>query len=101
MRTPQENPDGYRLGAPVAYADSLETALLVVHGTGDDNVHSQQTTWLINALENANKQFDMRVYPNKTHSIAGDVTRINLYSLFTRWLRENLYAGSSVADQIP
>jgi len=101
MRTPRENPDGYRLGAPVTYADSLEASLLVVHGTGDDNVHSQQTTWLINALENANKQFDMRVYPNKTHSIAGDVTRINLYSLFTRWLRDNLYAGSSVADQIP
>lgn len=91
MRTPQENPDGYRKGAALEYADQLQGALLLVHGTGDDNVHSQQTTQLVEALIQADKQFDMRRYPNRTHSITGGVTRVNLYKLFTSWLWENLY----------
>ena len=90
MRTPQENPDGYELGSPVTYADRLEGNLLIVHGTGDDNVHSQNTAQLIQRLEEAGKQFDMRLYPNKTHSIRGGNTRENLYGYFTKWLKENL-----------
>jgi dipeptidyl-peptidase-4 len=90
MRTPQENPEGYELGSPVTYADRLEGNLLVVHGTGDDNVHSQNTTQLIQKLQEAGKQFEMRLYPNKTHSIRGDNTRENLYGYFTEWLKENL-----------
>lgn len=93
MRTPQENPEGYERGAPVSYADRLQGKLLVVHGTGDDNVHSQNTTWLVRRLEEAGKQFDLRLYPNKTHSIAGARTRVNLYGLFTEWLEENLKPG--------
>jgi dipeptidyl-peptidase-4 len=90
MRTPQENPEGYELGSPVTYADRLEGNLLIVHGTGDDNVHSQNTTQLIQRLQEAGKQFDMRLYPNKTHSIRGGNARENLYGYFTRWLMENL-----------
>jgi dipeptidyl-peptidase-4 len=90
MRTPQENPEGYELGSPVTYADRLEGNLLVVHGTGDDNVHSQNTTQLIQKLQEAGKQFEMRLYPNKTHSIRGGNTRENLYGYFTEWLKENL-----------
>jgi dipeptidyl-peptidase-4 len=90
MRTPQENPEGYELGSPVTYADRLEGNLLVVHGTGDDNVHSQNTTQLIQKLQDAGKQFEMRLYPNKTHSIRGGNTRENLYGYFTEWLKENL-----------
>lgn len=101
MRTPQENPGGYRRGAPVTYADSLQGAFLVVHGTGDDNVHAQQTIQLVEALQQANKQFDMRLYPNKTHSISGGVTRANLYGYMTDWLYRNLYHPPSVTDQIP
>ena len=97
MRTPEENPDGYRQGAPQTWADSLGGAFLVVHGTGDDNVHPQQTIQLINALELANKQFDMRLYPNRTHSIAGGVIRENLYTYMTGWLRRNLYQVSRSA----
>jgi dipeptidyl-peptidase-4 len=90
MRTPQENPEGYRLGAPLTYVDQMQGNLLVVHGTGDDNVHAQNTTQLIEKLEQAGKQFEMRLYPNKTHSIAGGNTRHNLFEYFTEWLMENL-----------
>jgi dipeptidyl-peptidase-4 len=90
MRTPQENPEGYDKGAPLTYADQLEGNLLLVHGTGDDNVHAQNTTRLIQKLEQAGKQFDMRLYPNKTHGISGESTRVNLFEYFTEWLKENL-----------
>ncbi len=95
MRTPQENPDGYDRGAPLAYADQLAGHLLVVHGTGDDNVHAQNTVQLVDRLENAGKQFDMRIYPNKAHSIAGDRTRVNLYGMFTAWIHEHLGGAAS------
>jgi len=90
MRTPQENPQGYSDGAPLAYADRLKGKFLLVHGTGDDNVHFQNSVRLVQALETANKQFDFRIYPNKTHSISGGNTRENLFGLFTRWLEANL-----------
>jgi len=90
MRTPQENPAGYAEGAPLAYADSLKGQFLLVHGTGDDNVHFQNSIRLVERLEAANKQFGMRIYPNKTHAIAGGNTRENLYELFTTWVKQNL-----------
>lgn len=90
MRTPQENAAGYDYGAPLNHVGSLQGRLLVVHGTGDDNVHVQNTIQLIQRLEDAGKQFDMRLYPNKTHSISGTRTQVNLYTLFTEWLKENL-----------
>ena len=93
MRTPAENPDGYRLGAPLTWADELRAELLIVHGTGDDNVHPQNTTMMVDALERAGKQFRMRLYPNKTHSIAGSDTRVNLYGLLTSFFEEELRAG--------
>jgi dipeptidyl-peptidase-4 len=90
MRTPQENPTGYDESAALTYADSLKSGFLLVHGTGDDNVHFQNSERLVERLETANKQFDMRIYPNKTHSIAGGTTRENLYGLFTAWLKTHL-----------
>ncbi|HZI21127.1 MAG TPA: S9 family peptidase [Gemmatimonadales bacterium] len=90
MRTPQENAAGYDESSSLAYADSLRGSLLLVHGTGDDNVHFQNSVRLVERLEGANKQFDMRIYPNKTHAIAGQGTRENLYGLFTVWLKKNL-----------
>jgi len=90
MRTPQENPAGYAEGAPLAYADSLKGHFLLVHGTGDDNVHFQNSIRLVERLEAANKQCGMRIYPNKTHAIAGGNTRENLSELFTTWLKSNL-----------
>jgi len=90
MRTPAENPEGYDESAALTYADSLKGRFLVVHGTGDDNVHVQNTLRLVQQLELANKQFDMRVYPNKTHSISGGNTTENLFGLLTEWLQHNL-----------
>jgi dipeptidyl-peptidase-4 len=90
MRTPQENEEGYDNGAPLSHVGDFEGNLLVVHGTGDDNVHAQNTVQLIEKLEQEGKQFDMRLYPNKTHSIAGGTTRVNLFEYFTEWFMENL-----------
>jgi len=90
MLTPAENPDGYDEGSSMAYADSLKGRLLLVHGTGDDNVHFQNTIRMVQRLERANKQFDMRIYPNKTHSISGGNTSENVFGLLTEWLQENL-----------
>ncbi len=90
MRTPEENPGGYAESAPLNYADRLESDLLLVHGTGDDNVHAQNTIRMVQALEEAGKQFQLRLYPNKTHSIAGSTTRVNLFMLITDFLRTEL-----------
>jgi len=90
MRTPQENQAGYDESASLTYADSLKGSFLLVHGTGDDNVHFQNSERLVERLEAANKQFDMRIYPNKTHAIAGANTQENLYGLFTTWLKAHL-----------
>jgi dipeptidyl-peptidase-4 len=90
MRTPDDNAEGYRRGAPQTYVQDLRGNLLIVHGTGDDNVHLQNTTQLIHLLEEADRQFDMRLYPNKTHAISGASAQVNLYGLYLRWLKENL-----------
>jgi len=90
MLTPAENPDGYNESSSMAHADSLKGRLLLVHGTGDDNVHFQNTIRLVQRLERANKQFDMRIYPNKTHSISGGNTSENVFGLLTEWLQKNL-----------
>ncbi|HVZ76586.1 MAG TPA: S9 family peptidase [Gemmatimonadaceae bacterium] len=94
MGTPQDNPDGYRMGSPINFAEGLKGKLLVVHGTGDDNVHFQGTARLINRLVALDKPFDVMVYPNRTHCICeGPGTTLHLYSLLTRYLLANLPAG--------
>ena len=93
MRTPEENPEGYRDGSPITHAAKLEVPLLVVHGTGDDNVHFQNTVQLSQALEEANRQFSLRIYPNKAHAIAGAKARVNLFVLLTDFVSRHLGAG--------
>lgn len=94
MGLPQENAEDYKRGSPITYASQLKGNLLVVHGTGDDNVHYQGTERLINALVAANKPFTMMAYPNRTHGIfEGENTTIHLFSLLTRYLTQNLPAG--------
>ena len=92
---PQDHPDEYKQSSPVTFAGQLKGQLLVVHGTGDDNVHYQGTEALINALVAANKQFQMMAYPNRSHGIyEGPGTTRHLYGLFTRFITENLPAGA-------
>jgi dipeptidyl-peptidase 4 len=87
---PQENPDGYERGSPITYAARLRGNLLVVHGSGDDNVHYQNTAALVNALVDANKPFTMMEYPGRNHAIAGGATSMHLYGLMERYLDEHL-----------
>jgi dipeptidyl-peptidase-4 len=87
---PQENREGYDRGSPLSYADGLKGELLLVHGSGDDNVHYQNSEALINALVAANKQFAMMEYPDRTHSISGGNTAVHLRELLTRFLDEKL-----------
>jgi dipeptidyl-peptidase-4 len=94
MGLPQDNPEDYKRGSPITYAGQLKGSLLVVHGTGDDNVHYQNTEALVNALVAANRPFTMMAYPNRTHSISeGPNTTRHLYELLTRYLHDNLPVG--------
>ena len=68
----------------------LEGNYLLIHGTGDDNVHFQNAVDMVTALENAGKQFEFRIYPNKNHSIYGGNTRLNLYQLMTDFIHRKL-----------
>lgn len=90
MGLPQENPEDYKDGSPINYAKNLEGKLLLIHGTGDDNVHYQNTEALINELVKHNKQFDLMAYPNRTHGIyEGAETRKHLYTLMTNYVISN------------
>lgn len=91
MRSPQENASGYDDNSPINYADQLKGNYLLVHGTGDDNVHAQNSMRMINALVAANKQFDLAIYPDRAHGIyKGQNTRLHLYKKMTTFIRENL-----------
>lgn len=94
MGTPQDNLEGYKRGSPIWHAEGLEGSLLVVHGSGDDNVHYQGTERLVNRLVELGKQVDLMVYPNRSHCICeGRGTSLNVYSLVTRYLLTHLEAG--------
>ena len=91
MGLPDANAEDYTNGSPVTFAKNLKGDLLIVHGTGDDNVHFQGTETLIDELVANNKQFTMMAYPNRTHGIyEGENTTRHLYSLLTRYLNEHL-----------
>jgi dipeptidyl-peptidase-4 len=90
---PQQNADGYDRGSPLSYVDGLKGELLLIHGSGDDNVHYQNSEALINALVQANKPFAMMEYPNRTHSISGGNTSVHLFDTITRFLDERLAGG--------
>lgn len=90
MQTPQENPSGYDENSPFNYPEKLKGKYLLVHGTGDDNVHVQNTMRMIEALVQANKEFDWAIYPDKNHGISGGNTRLHLYTKMTNFIKENL-----------
>ena len=90
MRTPKENASGYDDNSPINHVEKMEGSYLLVHGSADDNVHFQNTMEMISALVDANKQFDLFVYPNKNHGIYGGNTRYHLFTKMTDFLKENL-----------
>ncbi|MCP5523822.1 MAG: S9 family peptidase [Verrucomicrobiales bacterium] len=103
MGLPGENPEGYLKGSPLTFAGQLKGDLLLVHGTGDDNVHYQGVEALINELVAYDKPFSMMAYPNRTHSIReGPGTSRHLFELLTRYLTEHLPAGpgDSLAGEV-
>ncbi len=90
MQTPQENASGYDDNSPINFVDQLKGHYLLVHGSADDNVHYQNTMEMISALVEADKQFDLFIYPNKNHGIRGGNTRYHLYTKMTNFIKENL-----------
>ncbi len=89
MRTPQENGTGYAIN-PMARATNLSGALLLIHGTADDNVHFRNVAEMSEALVQANKQFDMQIYTNRNHGIYGGNTRYHLFNRICNFLDANL-----------
>jgi len=94
MGVPQDNEAGYQIGSAINFAAGLQGKLLLVHGSGDDNVHVQGTERLINRLIELGKPFDSMIYPNRSHSISeGPGTTPHVYKLIARYFWQNLPAG--------
>ncbi len=94
MGLPQENKEDYIQASAITHAKGLKGNLLVIHGTGDDNVHYQNTELLINELVKYNKQFSLMSYPNRSHSISeGKGTFTHLSTLFTNYIKQHCPGG--------
>lgn len=90
MRTPQENKQGYEENAPVNMVNGMTGKFLLIHGTGDDNVHVQNSMVLDEELVQQNKEFDSEYYTNRAHGISGGNTRYHLYRRMTNFILDNL-----------
>lgn len=90
MTTPQENAAGYDNNSPINHVEKLKGDFLLVHGSADDNVHVQNTTRMVEALVQANKQFEWLIYPDKNHGIYGGNTRLHLYTKMTNFIKASL-----------
>jgi dipeptidyl-peptidase-4 len=90
MQTPAENESGYDDNSPINHVGRLKGKYLLIHGTGDDNVHFQNSVEMVTALVKANKQFDSEFYPDKNHGIYGGNTRLHLYTKMTNFILNNL-----------
>jgi dipeptidyl-peptidase 4 len=90
LQTPQLNPSGYDDNSPITHVNKLKGNLLLIHGTGDDNVHFQNAVDLADALIKADKQFETMFYPNRNHGIYGGNTTWHLYQLMTDFIKRKL-----------
>ena len=94
MGLPQDNADGYKQGSAINFAAGLKGNLLIVHGSGDDNVHYQGTELLVNRLIELGKPFDLMTYPDRSHGIfEGPGTTVHVYHLLARYLTDHLPPG--------
>ena len=90
MGLPKDNAHGYDDFSPVNNMDKLRGKLLLIHGTGDDNVHFQNSIALVNALIDANKQYEFYMYPDRNHGIRGGNSSLHLYTKMTNFIKTNL-----------
>lgn len=90
LQTPQENASGYDENSPINHVNKLKGNFLLIHGSADDNVHVQNSMQMVEALVQANKQFEWAIYPDKNHGIYGGKTRIQLYNKMTNFIKEKL-----------
>ncbi len=90
LQTPQENPEGYDENSPATYAANLKGKFLLIHGTGDDNVHFQNSVALEDALIAAGKQFTSFYYPDRAHGIRSRNAQVHLYTMMTEYILNNL-----------
>jgi dipeptidyl-peptidase-4 len=90
LQTPQLNPGGYDNYSPINHVNKLKGNFLLIHGTGDDNVHFQNSVALVDALVAADKQFDSFYYPNRNHGIYGGNTTWHLYKMLTNYITKKL-----------
>jgi dipeptidyl-peptidase 4 len=90
MQTPQENANGYDQNSPISHVNKLKGKFLLIHGSADDNVHVQNTMQMVEALIQADKQFEWMVYPDKNHGIYGGNTRLHLYKKMTDFILKKL-----------
>ena len=101
MGLPRDNAAGYDKGSPLTYAKNLKGRLLIVHGSGDDNVHLQNTEVMVNALVAADRPFSLMIYPNRNHSISGGTTSQHLFALLTKFVEENLPVTHAARAALP
>ena len=95
MGLPAENMDDFIKGSALNFAKNLQGNLLLVHGSGDDNVHYSNTEALVNELVKYNKQFQLMEYPNRTHNISeGEGTSKHLSTLYSSYIRTNCPPGA-------
>lgn len=97
MTTPQENPNGYDDNSPINHVEKLKGDFMLIHGSADDNVHLQNTMRLVEALIQADKQFEWGIYPDKDHGIYGGNTRLHLYKKMTNFIHEKL--GDKIKEE--
>jgi dipeptidyl-peptidase-4 len=90
---PDDNPEGYRLSSATTHAANLKDALLVVHGTGDDNVHPQNTVVLSQALIEAGRLFEQGIYPVQKHSFGDKTHERHFYERMTEFFDRHLRGG--------
>ena len=90
MRTPEENASGYDDNSPFNYPEMLKGDYLIIHGSADDNVHVQNTMRMVEALIQADKQFEWAIYPDKNHGIYGGNTRLHLFKKMTSFIKKTL-----------
>ena len=90
MRTPQENPKGYDDNSPLNFTKNIKGKFLIIHGTGDDNVHFQNSVMMADKMIQNNINFESAYYPNKNHSISGGNTTYHIYKKMTDFIMNNL-----------